>query len=342
MKVRVLLLGCGNVGRGLCSLLAEKREAIAAKYELEVLLAGVATRTRGCAYAPGGIDPRDVLSGAAFGAARAAEETAMDLVERGEYDVLAECTVTNPETGEPGLSYIRAALGRGKSVATSNKGPIALRFHELLSLAKENGARLMYEGTVMAGTPLFSAAGPGFLGADVLSFEGVLNGTCNYMIERMKTGATFDAALSEAQTEGYAEAEPGTDLDGWDTALKAMILAQSFLGYPSVSLGDVDVEGICGLTPGAVSDAAKRGGAIRLIASAERPRTGATARPRISVRPRFIGADHPLASLPGTANGIVFSTDTTGQVCFTGLGAGGPQTAFALLRDIIDISGNAR
>ena len=337
MKVRVLLLGCGNVGRGLCSLFSGKGKELAERYGVELSLTGAATRTHGCAVDPDGLDPRDVLSGRAF-STRPSRVSTMDLVETSGYDVLAECTVTNPETGEPALSHIRTALERGKSVTTSNKGPIALRFHELRALAKARGARLLYEGTVMAGTPLFSAAHPGFLGAEIASFEGVLNGTCNYMIERMKTGTTFDAALSEAQAKGYAEAEPGTDLGGWDTALKALILAQSFLDFPPMSLRDVDVEGVYGLTPGTLAEAASRGGTVRLVARGERPCAGSGVRPRLSVGPKFLPADHPLANLPETANGVVFSSDATGPVSFMGAGAGGPQTAFAVLRDIIDIA----
>ncbi len=324
MTTRVLLLGYGVVGKGLCSLIAGKRTACGA----DISLVGVATGRHGCAYAPEGLDPCDPLSRAA------PEWTTARLVREADYDVLAECTVTDPKTGEPGLSYIRTALGRGKSVTTSNKGPIALDFHGLRRLAASNGARLLFEGTVMAATPLFSALGPGLLGANILGFEGVLNGTCNFVIEGMKTGKSFAEALAEAQAAGLAEADPALDVEGWDATLKAIILAQAVMDFPAIRPQDVDRKGISHLTPGDLRDAAARGGMIRHVAAAER-KDGA---PVITVGPKFVPASSPLCSIAASAKAVLFRTDCAGDVCITGVGSGGARTAFALLRDILDIA----
>ena len=328
MTTRILLLGHGVVGKGLCSLLADKRGRLAEVCGGDLSLVGVATGRRGCAYSPLGLDPLDPL-------ARVSPDwTTERLVREAEYDVLAECTVTDPWSGEPAMSFIRGALTRGKSVTTSNKGPIALDFHGLRRLAATNGARLLFEGTVMAATPLFSALGPGLLGAEVLGFEGVLNGTCNFVIEGMKSGKSFAEALAEAQASGLAEADPTLDVEGWDATLKAIILAQAVMDFPAIRPQDVDRKGISHLTPDDLRDAAERGGAIRHVAVAERK----DGKPVLTVGPRFVPASSPLCSIPASAKAVLFRTDCAGEMCITGVGSGGARTAFALLRDIVDIA----
>lgn len=342
MKVRILLMGFGNVGKGFSSLLIEKEEMIRRSFRLEPIIVGICTKSRGNLYDPKGIDLsklHQVEDGASFMSspdisACITSFSPDELVARGEYDVLAECTITKKDGRGPALGYIRTALAKGRSVITTNKGPIAFFFNDLNRLAESSGAKLLFEGTVMAGTPVFSTSLAGLSGSSINGFEGVLNGTCNFVLELIQNGMSYENALEQAQKNGYAEADPSMDVEGIDSALKAMILSQVLMGTPVSDLEAVDIHGISDLDLELLNRTRSKSEKIRLIAKGEK----VNGKTRLSVRPTSLFPDHPLYNLPGAVNGIVLNTDTLGSVCLTGAGAGSRETGFALLQDLISLS----
>jgi homoserine dehydrogenase len=197
----------------------------------------------------------------------------------------------------------------------------------LLELARHNGAELRFSGTVGGGTPLLAFAEECARGDRVRALRGVLNGTTNFILWRMERhGEDFESALAEATRRGYAERDPSADVDGVDSATKLVILANAVLGRPC-TLRDVAITGICGVTPEQVEAARARGNAIRLVAECS---------DGLRVAPREVPADSPLA-VPANLNVLALDLETTGEVALTGRGAGGPETATAILRDLIDV-----
>ncbi len=335
---RIALAGCGNVGTALLEILYEKKENLKKKYGFGYKVVLVSDLVKGVIMDPQGIDVCAALESlrqtgtfeklhpAAFG-------TFEELLERSGATVLAEATPTNLKTGEPGLSHIRAALSRGISVTTTNKGPISLALDELAALAEEHGAKISYEGVVMSGTPLIDMIKNGIAGCSVLKLEGILNGTTNFMLTKMARGADYGSALAEAQALGYAEADPSGDVEGWDAAVKVSILAKILFGK-DIPADKIERAGITRVTAEQIAEAEKKGHVVKLIAGINAD--GGTF--RAYVEPKEIPVSHPLASISGATNAVTVTTDNLGDVTLTGPGAGRRETGQALLSDMIRMS----
>lgn len=338
MAVRVLLPGFGNVGRNFCRLL-EKRRGVDEEGR-EIVLVGVSTRGRGSLWSDGGIPVGKLLEAEkqtrrvdaiSFPGARKGIAT-MDMVTEGDYDVLAECTSGNLKAMEfePGFSHIEAALRRGKPVATTNRSTVALKYAEIEALSKAAGVPWQCDGTVIVGAPFLDYAKTWLSEAGIKAVEGTLSATCNYVLDCLMEGASVDQALMDAQRSGMAESDPDLDIDGWDTAGKAMIIAQALMDVPAPELGSFPVRGIRGLTRTMLAEARQTGGKIRLLARVFRTSGGVD----ISVGPELLPPTHPLSLLFGPTNGAVILTEGLGEVCLSGTGSSPWQAAFALLQDI--------
>jgi homoserine dehydrogenase len=321
--MRVAVLGLGTVGRGLLRMLGEKPE-------LGLVLTAVADSSS-ASIEPGGLDPVAILDRkASTGRCGASGLAAADVIGSGAYDVLVELTPTNALTGEPALTHIRSALGLGRHVVTSNKGPISADHAGLAALAEDAGVSLRYEATVGGAIPVIHAIRDGLAGNGFSSITGVLNGTCNYILTRMDDeGLTYEQALAEARELGYAEADPTYDVRGIDAAIKLVILANTCWNL-GVTLDDVAITGIDGLTVDALRLAANQDCTIRLIGEA------APAENLLRVAPRVVPRNHPLV-IEGTLNAVMLSTDMAGEVTLMGKGAGSIETASAVIGDLIAI-----
>lgn len=338
---RVLLVGCGTVGRGAIGRLQAAAPELSS-HGCEAAIVGVVDPVRGSVVHQGGMDPGRLLgmleAGTrldAYPGAGKVDGVAVALA-RGNVDVMFEATPTDLATGGAGLEHVRAALAAGVHVCTTNKGPIALAYPELRDLAAAHGAQLRCEGTVMSGTPVLNLVDAGLAGAGVRGVRGVLNGTCNFIISEMERGADYAAALADAQARGYAETDPRGDVEGYDAAAKVCILANLVLGA-GITLADVRRQGITGLDAAAVRSAPAEGARWRLVGEARRAPTGWSA----TVGPRRLPADDPLARAEGVANVLVFETEALGDVCITGPGAGADATGHALVADLLAIHRSA-
>jgi homoserine dehydrogenase len=321
--MKIAVLGLGAVGKGLLQAIGNKN--------LDLVITGIAD-SKSAIIDRDGIPVEEILSAKnerGFLGDKAL--AAGDVIDSADYDALVEVTPTNADTGEPALSYMRAALMKGKHVVTSNKGPIARELKVLRALARSKGVELRYEATVGGAIPIMHTLEHGLMGNEVRSVYGVLNGTCNYILTRMAAeGLTYDQALLEARELGYAEADPTYDVKGIDAAIKLVILANT-IWKNGASLADVDITGIDLLTTDALRLAEDQDCTIRLIAEA------APDRDLLRVSPRIIRKDHPLV-FEGTLNAITLETDMAREITLIGKGAGSLETASAIIGDLLYIN----
>jgi homoserine dehydrogenase len=341
-QMRLSLIGFGVVGQGFAQLLATKQDLLRSHFGLEVKLVSVAN-SRSFIYREEGLDIPTLLELAAHRAALTQHpgvqswDNALAGLRATGGDVLAEVTGTNLRDAEPGISHIRAALKQNMHVITANKGPGALAAIELLHLAHEQHVQLRMESTVMAGTPVLSTIQEGLAGARVRSIRGILNGTTNYILTAMASGRDYHDVLAEAQAQGYAEADPTADVEGYDAVAKALILSALAFGH-TVTPDQVVREGITKITKEQVHKATHENKRIKLITSIHAV-TGIGECPLdVRVGPLALPLTDPLARVDGVLNAITFQTDTLSEVTVIGPGAGSVQTGQGLLADLIAVA----
>lgn len=338
-QVRMALIGVGNVGRAFLQLMAEKAPLLADKYGLELILAAAADSS-GAIVNQAGIAPGALLAHKQAGKGVAAYPgahfvgTAREAVINVHHDLLLEASPVDLKTGEPGLSCVRAALDNGVGVVLANKAPLVLAFRELTDRAKETGLGFAYSATVCGALPVVNIGQRDLVGCDIRGLRGIFNSTSNSILEAMSLGGSYARALKQAQLDGIAEANPSLDVEGWDTANKLVIIANSILGFPA-TLADVwPLEGITRITPEQILEAAGKDKVVKLVATAERSRDGF----RLSVEPQWLPRADFLANMSGWEMGIVFDTDIMGLQQFKVDERGPIPTAAAMLRDVINLS----
>ncbi len=333
IEMRLILIGYGVVAQSLTEILTVRKQELLERYGMHPRVVAIVDRS-GSAVNPKGLNLEEVrrvkkeqgtvAATPEYGSLRT---SAIDIIDQVDAEVMVEATPTNLETGEPGISHIEAALKGGKHVVTVNKGPLALALPALMEMAAYNGVYLRFSGTVGGGTPILDF-GKNCLASDkLISIEGILNGTTNFMLTEMdRLGLTFEEALRSAQEKGYAEADPSLDIDGFDSAAKLTIMANWLTGK-QVTLKDVSVRGIRDVKPKDLKDAAGRGCAIKLIGRIDE---------ELKVAPAEVKRDDPIC-IEGTLNAVRFHSEFAGDEIIIGKGAGGPETASAILRDLLDI-----
>ena len=319
--MRVGVLGCGNVGGALVQLIEEHGDAIAERTGLRLEVARVAVRNtakeRTVEFAPG------VLT-----------HDAADVVVDPGIDVVVEVIGGI----EPARELILAALGAGKPVVTGNKELLANVGAELFEAAEKAGVDLLFEAAVAGGIPLIRPLRESLAGDRLLRITGIVNGTTNFILTRMtEMGTTFHEALAEAQALGYAERDPTADIEGFDAAAKAAIIASVAFGVRVVA-GDVYHEGIAGVTPADIAFADRLGYVVKLLALAE----AAEGEVAVRVHPAMIPKEHPLAAVRESFNAVFIEGAAVGELMLYGRGAGGRPSASAVLGDLIDAATNRR
>ena len=319
--VRVGLLGCGNVGAALVDLVRRRSDDIALRTGLRLEVTKVAVRST--AKERGVELPDGVLTHDAAG-----------LVVDPDIDLVVEVIGGI----EPARELILAALKAGKPVVTANKELIANVGAELFAAAEEAGVDMLFEAAVGGGIPVIRPLRESLAGEEIRRVMGIVNGTTNYILTRMTDGGVaYSDALSEAQSLGYAERDPTADVEGFDAAAKAAIIASIAFGVRVVA-GDVYHEGISGITPTDVAYAKKMGYVLKLLAIAER-HDGALG---VRVHPAMVPVSHPLAAVRDSFNAVFVEGDAVGELMFYGRGAGGFPTASAVLGDMVDAAVNRR
>ncbi|WP_248580998.1 homoserine dehydrogenase [Nocardioides sp. InS609-2] len=317
--LRVAVLGCGSVGSQVVRLLTEQADDLAARIGVPVELAGIAVRRLDAqreVEVPDGLLTTD----------------AAGLVTRDDVDLVVEVIGGI----EPARSLILSALEHGASVVTANKALLAEDGPTLFEAAEKAGRDLYYEAAVAGAIPILRPLRESLAGDKVTRVLGIVNGTTNFILDKMDTsGAGFAEALEEAQDLGYAEADPTADVEGFDAAAKAAILA-SLAFHSRVTASDVHREGISEVTAADVQSARDMDSVVKLLAICEL-KDGAVA---VRVHPAMIPLSHPLASVRGAYNAVFVESEAAGQLMFYGPGAGGPPTASAVLGDLVTVARN--
>jgi|WetSurMetagenome_2_1015567.scaffolds.fasta_scaffold164568_2 homoserine dehydrogenase len=334
--MRIVLIGYGVVGQGFTQILLRRQKETVKDYGLNPKVVAIVDRG-GAVVSSKGLDLEKVLltrkskgtvaAHPEFGRPGASATSVLELVEA---EVVVEATSTNVKTGEPGLSNIKTSFKTGKHVVTTNKGPLALALPALTELADYNKVLLRFSGTVGGGTPILEFAKKCLQGDKILSIRGILNGTTNYILTQMvDKRISFEQALDSAQKLGYAETDPSMDVDGVDAACKVVIMA-NWIMNKKLTLKDVAIHGIRDVTLSMLDDAAKRGNTVKLVGSVGEKAT---------VNPVEISRNDPLC-VSGVLNAVTFESEFAGSETIVGRGAGGMETASAVLRDLLDIKHN--
>ncbi|MGY1833673.1 homoserine dehydrogenase [Blastococcus sp. SYSU DS0510] len=320
--LKVALLGCGTVGSAVLRALQEQADDLGARVGRAVEVAGVAVRRPD--HHPD--VPADLLT-----------TDAHALVARDDVDLVVEVIGGI----EPARSLMLAAFETGKSVVSANKALLAEDGVALHAAAAKAGVDLYYEAAVAGAIPILRPLRESLVGDQLSRIVGIVNGTTNYILSRMaETGAGFGEALAEATELGYAEADPTADVDGFDAAAKAAILA-SLAFHTPVSAADVHREGISTVTATDVARAAEIGCTVKLLAICERvDGNGDGDSVSVRVHPAMIPTTHPLASVGGAFNAVFVEAEAAGQLMFYGQGAGGEPTASAVLGDLVAVARN--
>jgi homoserine dehydrogenase len=295
---RVGLLGHGTVGSAFAALLEQRADSIVTVTGLRPELSGVLTRSRG--------DFDQILAGS---------------------DLIVELM----GGVDPARDYVLRAMRAGKHVVSANKLLLSQHGEELWACARDNSVQLRFEAAVAGVVPVIRVLQESLAAAHVERIHGIVNGTTNYILTEMaRGGLSYEAALKQAQQLGYAEADPTDDVTGRDAAAKMAILARLAFDTP-VHLDQVRYEGIEHLTADDIAYAEQLGLGLKLIGTAERVDGGLSVR----VHPAFLYGDHPLASVHGPFNAVTVESDAITEITMSGPGAGGPQTASAVLGDVI-------
>lgn len=357
-KVPVLLNGPGKVGMSFARLLYEKAAYIAEKTGKEPVLVAVRGRT-GSLVSLQGLSWEEVVRWRETGATSYADhsralgnapyESVLSRVacEMSHPGVVVEATPTDLFTGEPGLSHLIKAMNLGFSAVTLAKGPLVVAMEELLKLSREKGPVLRYSGAVAAALPTVDTALYCMAGTRILEIEAVLNGTTNLILNRMACGRSYREALVEAQAMGVAEANPVLDVEGYDSAAKILIIANS-IWKTGEKLDSVTRQGITGLEAAEVVRQAANGTPVRLIARARaglctdvpgKPGKDCTRTVSLSVGPEPVSSDHSFRFLPGTAKAIRFRSQEMGDIVVSGGASDVVGAAASALKDLIHIMG---
>ena len=332
--MRILLVGFGTVGQAIATLLIKERDWLMKNFGFEPQVTAIVD-SQGSCRDDNGLDLSLALKvKAKTGTVRnyadkgRRETLGSSLISDTEAEMMIETTPSNFKNGEPGLSNIKRALSSKKHVVTTNKGPLAIAMAALLELASHRSLQFRFSGTVGGGTPFLSFSSKCLPGEKILGIQGILNGTTNYILTRMEDASlSFQEALIEAQKKGYAETDPRNDTEGLDTAAKLVIIA-NWVMKRRISLRDVEVTGISGTTQESIKQARAAESRIKLI--------GRVTDSEVSVKPEQVPRTNPLC-VPNTLNALTFTTEHTHDVTLIGRGAGGEETASAILRDLVDI-----
>jgi len=324
-------LGFGNVHRALVQLL-QKKKADLLRLGIACRITGVASRRLGWLANPAGFDPQALTAADPSAALRQNSVPAKnihDWLRHAQAGLLFEATSLNVVSGEPAVSYIRAALESGAHAITANKGPVVHAYAELRSLAESRGKQFLFESAVMDGAPIFSLFRQ-LTAVHLKSFRGILNSTTNLILTDMENGISFDDSVKKAQTLGLAETDPTNDTEGWDATVKVAALVTVLMGVP-IQPRQIRRQGITHLKAEDVRAARQQGSPYKLVCRAVRTDSGVDA----SVSPQQLPLTDPLSSVHGTSSAVYFETDVLPGLAIIESDPGVETTAYGMLADFI-------
>jgi homoserine dehydrogenase len=333
MRVKLVFVGFGNVGKALARLLLQKRGELFDRYSLQFIVTGIASGKHGMAIDPNGIDLERALDtpNLSLLAQKPVPVDVFDFIQKSEGDVLFENTPVNYQDGQPAVDHLRAALERNMHAVTANKGPVVHAYEQLTRLANSKGRKFYFESAVMDGAPIFSLFRETLPAAQLRSFRGILNSTTNMILTLMEKGESFESAVAYCQEIGIAETDPSGDIDGWDASVKVAALANVLMGT-SLKPADITRQGIRDITLSSIERAKQEGKRWKLVCSARKTDRGVLGK----VSPELVGIDSALYGVERTTSIIQFDTDVLGLLSVVEMDPGPHTTAYGLLADFIN------
>jgi len=343
LKVNTLLVGFGNIGQSLSSIILRDSEYLQKTLDLDIRVVGaVETDSHGefhSAFSQNGLDLKTLIATKQTAGtvssypSAGGHQASLDLIRSSRAQLMLESTPTNLKDGEPGLTHIRAALDAGMGVVTSNKGPLIFSLNELRKFSADRGVGFRYSAAVAGALPIIPTGYYSLAGCRVNCIEGILNGTSNFILTEMsRSGASINDALAQAQKRGIAETDPRLDIEGYDTAFKLLVATNSIMGA-DVKLQDVKVSGIQDVTQKMIKEAEKKGHLWKLIGRAKRSDGGID----IKVGLEEIDSQHPFYSVNGIWKAVRFDTELLGEVVLLGGKSNPVLAAGAMIRDTINL-----
>jgi len=327
--LRIVLCGFGNVGREVYRLLCDESPRLE-RLGFSPVVVGIITRSRGHVYVPTGITSEHLQMLAPKDSAAVCTTR---LIEQMSADVVVEMTPLDVFSAKDVMSHARAALTSGKHVVCANKGAIAWGYDELSALASAKARLFLFECCVMDGAPIFAMVRNCLPAARILKFEGVLNSTSNYVLDKMLEGVSMEEAITMAKRAGFAESDPRLDIDGWDSAAKIAALANVFM-HARINPLEVVRQGITQITCEQVQAAARGAMRIRLVASAVQRQRDVLC----EVKPCRVAHSSLFGSVNHTSSVLSITTDLMGNISIVEHDPGLLQTAYGVLRDIIEVA----
>ncbi|HBC32087.1 MAG TPA: hypothetical protein DC024_12700 [Clostridiales bacterium] len=340
-NIKIALLGFGNVGKAFAKLLTEKQEEIFNKFNLNVDVTAISTKSKGCLVNENGIDLKEALNDLKnfnhFDESRSdyKEFSSMEVAENADYDILFELTPLQIFSGQPAINHIKAALNRKKHAVSANKGPIAWAYSSLRELAEKNKVLFYYETTVMDGTPVFNLVDETLKLCKVTEVKGILNSTTNFVLEEIAKGKSYDDVIKEGKKRGFVEEDPAMDIEGWDAAAKTAALINVLMGA-DITPFDVDRKGIEDISYEQIKEAENRGNVIKLICYGGIENGKVIAR----VKPEEVSKNNLLASITGTTSIVSITTDLMGTVSIVEHEPEIEQTAYGVFSDLVRVLSN--
>ncbi len=335
-KHLIALVGFGTVAQGLCKILLEKRDLLKRDHQFEFEIVAVSTRSRGTMFHPAGLS-LSYLNYLAQNKVPFVENLkewdAEDMIRESNATVVIELAHSNMQDAEPAITHCRTAFKTGKHIICGNKGPAAVAYSQLKALAKKRGCAFLNEATVLSGTPTLGFYKNSLRGNPISRVRGILNGATNFILSEMEAGSSYDEAIQQAEKRGYLEAEKHADVEGVDAQAKLAILANELFDL-TLELQDIKRVGISALTQVHIEAARRAGKRWKLVATLSNEGDNIVAH----VEPEELDLSDPLAHVTGSMNAITFSTDHLGDVTITGPGAGGEETGYAVLSDLLTLN----
>lgn len=335
--LKLAIAGTGNVTKALLHLLERKRGLLRDDYGVQLMVSGIASGSRGCIILPEGITPAR-LSPYLEGKARLeipgslTARNTVEMIEKADAQIFIENTPVNYHTGQPAADHIRAALEAEMHAITANKGPVAVEYNALRQLARRKNRHFLFESSVMDGAPIFSLFRGALPGTRLLAFRAILNSTTNLILSLMEGGSRFEDAVLAAQKAGLAETDPSGDIDGWDSAVKVAVLARVLMDS-DLRVEDVQREGIRGITPGMLAEAAAAGERYKLIC--ELRQEGGRLVGRVS--PQRVAPSSPFYAINGATSIIQFETDTLSKLALIEHDPTPDTTAYGEFADLLQV-----
>jgi homoserine dehydrogenase len=340
-NIKIAILGFGNVGRAFAKLLTEKQEEILNKFNLNIDVVAISTRTKGCLVNENGIDLKEALNDIEklnhFDKKRSdyKDISSMEIAENLDYDILFELTPLKIFSGQPAIDHIKAALNRKKHAVSANKGPIAWAYESLRDLAEKNKVLFYHETTVMDGTPLFNLVDETLKFCKIKEVKGILNSTTNFVLEEIAKGKPYNEVIEEGKKRGFVEEDPAMDIEGWDAAAKTAALLNVLMGANITPL-DVDRKGIEDIDYEQIKEAEKRGNMIKLICYGGIEDGKVVAR----VKPEEVNKNSLLATIRGTTSIVSITTDLMGTISIVEHEPEIEQTAYGVFSDLVRVLSN--